>query len=202
MTLMMIIKTEKTLKEQQLGDLDWLYHGEVEMYDQVSLYQPHRVCKTCFAIFKQIEDLKEVEKGFIKALGIPTVYEKEEEKVQSGQKKDENEDPLAILKKKEDDRFKMMNITKLYRYRIMIQLRDIKEFNFPGLQLKRGCLSLEYSLLNTTKTTRIHIPKPVLDGIEPLESLDPFMIDKLRVFYFFAPHVKFSRSTSRTPRSS
>lgn len=75
-----------------------------------------------------------MEKGFIKALGIPTVVEKEEEKVAAaGAKKDENEDPLAILKKKEDDRFKMMNIHKLYRYRIMIQLRDIKEFNFPGL---------------------------------------------------------------------
>lgn len=72
LTLYMILKTKKLIKEQHLGgDYEWLQHGDPLMFDQVMLYQPHRVCKNCFDLFKEVEKLKAVEKEFARALGIP-----------------------------------------------------------------------------------------------------------------------------------
>ena len=61
---------------QHLGhNLDWLDHGESSQFDTTSFYEAHNVCKSCYQLYQQIEELRTVELKFAKALGIPVASE-------------------------------------------------------------------------------------------------------------------------------
>mmetsp|Transcript_551 Transcript_551/g.596 ORF Transcript_551/g.596 Transcript_551/m.596 type:complete len:94 (+) Transcript_551:156-437(+) len=93
------------------------------MYDQVSLYTPHKVCKECFTLYKGVEDLKSVERKFAKALGIP--IDQMDTKEEDMKSEDEASDPYEMLVKKKDQDLEELLIKELYRFRILLTFQEI-----------------------------------------------------------------------------
>ena len=56
---------------QHLGyHLKFLDFGEHKQFDKTQIYETFRVCKSCNALFKQIEELKKVQIQLTTALGM------------------------------------------------------------------------------------------------------------------------------------
>jgi len=107
-------------------------------------------------------------------------------------------DPLELLNKKKDDEIETMNIKELFRYRILLTFNgkahplihlslEITDFDFQLPTLKRNSLSLEYSILNVTKTYRLHVSPQQSPNDYSLDSTKLHIpINKIRMYYFFA----------------
>ena len=86
------------------------------------MFQPFNF-SCSFSIYKQVEDLKQVERKFAKSLGIPIdqAQDNKPEKKKAVLNTDESfVDPLEVLNKKKDQEIEALSIKELYRYRIML----------------------------------------------------------------------------------
>ena len=50
--------------------MNWMSCGDYENYDTSALYQTHKVCETCFELFKAVDKLRKRELEMAWRLGI------------------------------------------------------------------------------------------------------------------------------------
>lgn len=60
MTLKMIILTDRHLMLRG-KNYDWMQRSDLKAIDPSLLYLEHRVCKTCYRLFKEVEKLMDLE---------------------------------------------------------------------------------------------------------------------------------------------
>eukprot|EP00347_Sterkiella_histriomuscorum_P010413 403376398 len=106
LTLKMILKTERLL--MNLGYFyEWLNHGDESMYEDISLYKPFAACVTCYSIFKEVDELQQVQIQLSRALGIPVRVDKENNVIFSDARKKQASSGdllIAVFKQQNDQR--------------------------------------------------------------------------------------------------
>ncbi|CAK83163.1 unnamed protein product (macronuclear) [Paramecium tetraurelia] len=74
MTLKMIIQTDKHLYWRG-KTFNWIERSDVTNLEVSNLYHEHKVCKQCYTLYKETEQLIELQLQFNKQLGLPSDYD-------------------------------------------------------------------------------------------------------------------------------
>ncbi|CAD8139136.1 unnamed protein product [Paramecium pentaurelia] len=74
MTLKMIIQTDKHLYWRG-KTFNWIDRSDVTNLEVSNLYHEHKVCKQCYTLYKETEQLIELQLQFNKLLGLPSDYD-------------------------------------------------------------------------------------------------------------------------------
>lgn len=80
MTLKMIIQLDKHLKHRGFS-YQWLERSNFQFLDTSSLYETHRVCKTCYRLYEEVTSLLDLYSEFSQFVGIPMELDKTDQLV-------------------------------------------------------------------------------------------------------------------------
>ena len=75
MTLKMINAVEEHMRHRGVT-LEWMESQQNLVIDNTNVYESYNVCKTCFQLYEQTKELKNLELMFAEALGIKAKAEK------------------------------------------------------------------------------------------------------------------------------
>eukprot|EP00742_Colponemidia_sp_Colp-10_P005596 GILJ01005982.1.p1 GENE.GILJ01005982.1~~GILJ01005982.1.p1 ORF type:complete len:988 (+),score=146.86 GILJ01005982.1:2024-4987(+) len=199
MTMKMIIDTEDHLRHRGRS-FSWLDRADLRsVVDTPLLYRTHRVCRSCYKLYQQTEELKDLEGRFAKAIGIPCGKKAKElkealmQRIKREQMKNHsNGDVESVddseVKELEIGRYgEAMIVVKeknyvtdggmLTRCRLLTFFQELRDI--PVGWDSTHTYSLEYSLFNYTTRMPLEVRRSLRSEITVVP------VNKLRVFYFF-----------------
>lgn len=201
MTLKMVIQTDKHLLWRG-KEYEWLSRSDIEIIDISSLYVEHKVCKQCYLLYTEVDNLIKVEAHYNRVLGVPVSDETQylmltiipnqkvneiikptESNSQQTQVFDISSSKQLVLKA---DNIPLIHTTELkrmnrFRFYVLIHsLRDVPQSN----DITRNYY-LEYSIFDQKQRVKLDFSCAQL-----YDKGYYININRMRQFFFFSHSVR------------
>ena len=187
--------------------------GDYENYGTAALYQPWKICESCFELYKALEELRETEQqmawrlGIIKDLNVPIMIP--EGKLWN--KVDGNENEVIRAKKsvRQNDDHRRTNTQEQNEWKLYKEQKQFSEVIDPSREIQLGILTRYRFLLVLDKIAEMSPEfktakkltlvcsffgfeeRFVLESSLLLEDYSFIPINKVRLHYFFTNSVSF-----------
>jgi LMBR1 domain-containing protein 1 len=182
LTMKMIVDTDKHLRQRGIA-IEWLDRAEYRKSDIATVYQSFRVCHSCYSLFEQTEELKDLMSLFKEAFGIPDLTNTATNYAEMPDdwmlELPPSEQAVLIINDQPGGEEESDAPSKpLTLFRMLVVVKSYVEV--PKSLQASDRLLLEYSAFNCKQTVPLR-SKPFIK-----QQLDFVPIYKMRLFHFYA----------------